>query len=437
MKTIKKIINLLITVILSFTIIFSVFSGFVRFILTNKNMYTKLLNESNTYSLVYDKLYNKIDYLLGDSISDDLKKNIITQDDVKKEADVVLDCIISDIKNGQANVPEIDDTIYKERTADALKTLIGLDSKLNINKELSYEDGINDYRVVSYKGNNSNNISSNNLIENNISKNIKINTLTLNYHKNDDDNVMGRNVTTREELEEKGREILKEKGITESEAKKKLEERGMSESDVLNFLEENGFVEDESKINDNNSENQNTGKVTKKEIQDIASYIISNNSKSLDEKMEEISSKLMEKSDKIIKTEINKLNCSDIINTSYFKLLVEGTSLLYNMFYISLGFIIVLIIALFLINHKDTSIANLKIGGSLLFSGTVLIIIFGSAYYLKYYRIVISYLNKSYFESMILNSANEFLKIMLISSVVIFLVGLIINIIAVKREHNR
>ena len=126
----KKIANIIVSIILVLTIILTMLSGICRFTLTNKSIYLNLLEKSNTYSIIKDELYKKMSAILGEDISEDLKKSIITEEDVRTEADVVLDCMISNLKSGQANTPEIDTSIYKQRIADALKSLAGYERKI-------------------------------------------------------------------------------------------------------------------------------------------------------------------------------------------------------------------------------------------------------------------------------------------------------------------
>jgi len=142
MNNSRKYVNVIASILLFITVLLTILSGFVRFIATNKYIYLKLLENSNTYCVVEEALSNKMSKLLGNDISEDLKKSIITEEDIRKEADTVLDCMLSDLISGQANIPEIDTSIYKERIADALKSLTGYDVKITDDNNYQYILGI-------------------------------------------------------------------------------------------------------------------------------------------------------------------------------------------------------------------------------------------------------------------------------------------------------
>ena len=230
MKNSKKLTNIILSILLVVTIILAALSGIVRFAATNKAVYLNLLEESNTYSIVEEALSNKMAAILGDDISENLKKSIITEEDIRKEADVVLDCVISNLISGQAVLPQIDTEIYKERVADALKSLTGFEVESNNDNNLTSSIQFNDVCLTSI-----------NVLEKNdrlINENM-FNAGNLNNNKNN--NFVLVNMASRAELEAKGRALLREKGLTEEEARRKAAERGISEQDVWNYLEENGY----------------------------------------------------------------------------------------------------------------------------------------------------------------------------------------------------
>ena len=235
MNNSTKYLNVITSVLLVITIILTVLSGFVRFVATNKSIYSKLLEDSNTYYVVEEALSNKMSSLLGSDISEDLKESIITEDDIRKEADVVLDCMISNLVSGQPTIPEIDTSIYKERIADALNSLTGYDVKITDDNNLTSSIQINDYYVTPIKT-----ISnSTDLIGENMFVLEKLNKV------NNNDAVLF-NMASRAELEAKGRAMLQERGLTEAEARQKAAAMGITEDDVWNYLEQNGYLDEES-----------------------------------------------------------------------------------------------------------------------------------------------------------------------------------------------
>ena len=457
----KKIANIIASIILVLTIILTMLSGICRFTLTNKSIYLNLLEKSNTYSIIENELYKKMSAILGEDISEDLKKSIITEDDVRKEADVVLDCMISDLVNGQANIPEIDTSIYKERIADALKSLVGYENISNndINLTSNIQDEDLSVRPVKLS------VENLNLARKNM-------TVSSNLNKKNNQQFCIINLATREELEAKGRAILKEKGITEEEARQKAAERGITEDDVWNYLKESGYLdeEEESKKQENNpeynessneiydnsdseavikseneindistSDSKDENKVSKNKIQKIVTSVLMDKSKNFDEKIEEISLRLMEEAEKIIDNEMEKLNFSKIINSDKFITLVKISSILYKYFYMFLLLNILICIALILINKNSFEKGIIIIGRSLLTSGIVMSLIFGFIYVSKIYEKIINMINfnKAYFEPIYLECAEYFSLISCLVAISIFLLGLVFNIFMMKKKLTR
>lgn len=456
----KKIANIIASIILVLTIILTMLSGICRFTLTNKTIYLNLLEKSNTYSIIKDELYKKMSAILGEDISEDLKKSIITEEDVRKEADVVLDCMISDLISGQADIPEIDTSIYKERIADALKSLAGYEriSSNDTNLTSNIQDEDLSVRPVKLSIENTNLIGENMIVSSNLNK------------KNDQQFYII-NLATRQELEAKGRAILKEKGISEAEARQKAAEKGITEDDVWNYLRESGYLdeEQESERQENNSEHNESSnevynnsdleaeiksetvisdtstsdsndenKISKNKIQKIVTSVLMDKSKNFHEKVEEISLRLMEEAEKIIDNEMEKLNFSKIINSDKFITLVKIISILYTYFYMFLLLNILICIVLILINKNSFEKSIIIIGTSLLTSGIVMSLIFGFIYLSKIYgKINIINFNKAYFEPIYLECAEYFSRVSCLVSISIFLLGLVFNIFMMKKKLTR
>ena len=465
MNNSTKYLNVITSVLLVITIILTVLSGFVRFVATNKSIYSKLLEDSNTYYVVEEALSNKMSSLLGSDISEDLKESIITEDDIRKEADVVLDCMISNLVSGQPTIPEIDTSIYKERIADALNSLTGYDVKITDDNNLTSSIQINDYYVTPIKT-----ISnSTDLIGENMFVLEKLNKVNNN-------DVVLFNMASRAELEAKGRAMLQERGLTEAEARQKAAAMGITEDDVWNYLEQNGYLDEESESESNisddssgeenatsnnnedtsnnqesnetesktsensisdssNNENDDT-KVSRKKIQNIVASVIMDSSKSFDEKVEEISSKLMDEAGKIVDTEMEKLNFSKVIDSTKFKYAITVTSILYNNFYVLLAIVVAVCVLLIFINKESIVKGCTIIGRCIIVSGIIMSLIFGSIYLSKIYTHIDMNLNKDYFEPMFLQTAQYFSKTLSIISITILLIGLITNIFMMKKKIN-
>ncbi len=468
MNNSKKFANIILSIVLVVTIILTILSSIIRFSATNKGIYLRLLEDSNTYSNVEQALSNKMVAILGNDISENLKESIITEEDIRKEANVALDCILSDLISGQANIPQIDTTIYKERIAEALNTLTGFEAKIRSDKNLTSSIQSNDMCLTPI-----NTVNSNDKLIGESMFNIH----NLNENKNND--LILVNVATRAELEAQGRAMLKEKGMTEEEARRKAAERGISEQDVWNYLQENGYLDEESQneessdsgvqkdevsdkdadssnssnttnsnetINNNvqadksNTSNDNKNdetKVSKKKIQEIVTSVLMDGNKNFDEKVNEISSKLMEEAEKIINAEMEKLNFSKVINSNEFNVAIKITSALYNNFYVLLLLIVIICVLIFFVN-KESAVNGLGIiGSSVLVAGVIMSLIFGYVYMSKVYTHIDINLNKAYFEPMFLQCAEYFSNILCASSIIILFLGLIINICTMKMKLTR
>ncbi|MEX0049699.1 hypothetical protein AB2T85_03540 [Clostridium butyricum] len=468
MNNSKKFANIILSIVLVVTIILTILSSIIRFSATNKGIYLRLLEDSNTYSNVEQALSNKMVAILGNDISENLKESIITEEDIRKEANVALDCILSDLISGQANIPQIDTTIYKERIAEALNTLTGFEAKIRSDKNLTSSIQSNDMCLTPI-----NTVNSNDKLIGESMFNIH----NLNENKNND--LILVNVATRAELEAQGRAMLKEKGLTEEEARRKAAERGISEQDVWNYLEENGYLDEESqseessdsgvqkdevsdkstdssnssnstdsnetinnnvqadKSNTSNDNKNNETKVSKKRIQEIVTSVLMDGNKSFDEKVNEISSKLMEEAEKIINAEMEKLNFSKVINSNEFNVAIKITSALYNNFYVLLLLIVIICVLIFFVN-KESAVNGLGIiGSSVLVAGVIMSLIFGYVYMSKVYTHIDINLNKAYFEPMFLQCAEYFSNILCASSIIILFLGLIINICTMKMKLTR
>lgn len=465
MKRTKKCINIVLTALLTCTILITMLSAFVRFSLTNKQSYLNLLESTNTYSAVTEALYEKMSAILGDDISEDLKKSIITEEDVRKEADVVLNYVISDFVYGQTVVPEINTDIYKERIAEALESLTGYSDYLNDRKDLTSSEIEGTHTV-----------QPTNLT---VNVNIKpsISYLNIRNSNNVSDELFFENLATRAEIEAQGRAMLREKGMTEDEARAKLAEKGISEEEAWQYLRDNGYLDEESGTDEesqisadthkgtnndtdfnsesaskseadistpDNSQEMNSqskhvddSKISKKKIQNIVISIILDKNLNFEEKMDNIYSELMNEAEIIINKEMDNLNFSKLINSNMFNYVVKMTSILYKSFYIDLSLLLIILMVLGIINSFNFETVINYLTKSMLISGLLSVSIFGFIYLSKIYMHFIEIVNKSYFQSMFVSSSEYFCRILFIASAGIFIAGLIMNIFMIKKRLTR
>ena len=125
MNKTKKSISLIIEILLMFSIMLAVLSIFLKCIVLNKNTYTNILDKNNTYEQVKESIYDKIDALLSaKNINYDIKESIITEDDIKREADNVISGFIQYLETGENNIKPIDTELYKQRVKDIIENII-------------------------------------------------------------------------------------------------------------------------------------------------------------------------------------------------------------------------------------------------------------------------------------------------------------------------
>ena len=451
MNKAKRDSNILIMILLILSIMLLVLSIFINSVVLNKNTYIKLLEESDTYTKVEEVIYKKMDSLLGSDSNEGIKRSIITPEDVKREADNVLTCILGNLKTGQSNLPVIETSLYKERVADILKSFTSYGSSSN--NDLNINDKFQVDNMVYVKSNfNFVNMVISNKNAKDISNSLKLEELA-----------------TRAEIEAKGREILKQKGMSEAEARKKLAEKGMTEEQVWNILKEKGYLDDEgssesnpsndkiSNADENNSNNEskiekgnveekdlaqsdnstgtNDGKLSQEKVQKIIGSIITDNSKTFEEKIDTISNRLLEEAGTAIDDEIEKLNFNKLIKSTKFNLLAKSTSIFHKFYLVFMTMPIVLVLILIKLNVKKIKEILTSIAISVTVSGLIFSLFFGSIYILKPYKNIT--LKAVYLIDMLLSTMNYFLEILLISGIIIFIIGLTLFIPKVKYKFSK
>ncbi|WP_242845364.1 hypothetical protein [Clostridium botulinum] len=330
----------IIIILLMFSITLAILSTFVNLVVLNKNRYLELLDKSNAYTKVEEKLYEKMDSLLGSNVDENIKKSIITDEDIKKECNVVLTSIIDDLKTGKNNKPIIDNEAYKTRVKETLKSIIGQDVPSNNN--LSFNNNFN-IKNMSF-----------------IKDEVQGNKYEMSYTFDSDNNSISSpivlvNLASRAELEAKGRAVLKAKGLTEAQARQKLAEKGISEEQVWNMLKENGYLDEEDSSDSNNNSSQNSetnsddikssnnnnndsvkeqliknNNLYSGEFKGVIDSVISDNTMTFEEKIGAISDKVSDIAGKFIDDEMQKLTLSNLIDSKLFKVSSNITSFLHK-----------------------------------------------------------------------------------------------------------
>lgn len=423
----KKCIKSSINILLGLSIFVLILSAFIRFTLVDKEIYVTLFNKNNIYSKVKETIYKKMDSTLDMKLSNDFKESIINEDDIKNEADNVLNCVIDDMKSGQSNIPVSDVDLYKERIAKAINSFINIDNS------------------ISYSGK---------LMNNN---NLTWDMVTINSESN---MFYIQRLASKAEIEARGREILREKGITEAEARKKLAEKGMTEAQVWDYLEKNGYLdndEDDSSNNENinqnneansqinnngtndtessNSESKSSDKILNSNT--INDVVNSDSKVSFKEKMQSIADKVAENSEKIIVEEVEKLNLSKIIQTKEFSIAVKISAILYKSFYVLL-FITITLVFLIIKLHKGEYINAIRsIGLSLFMPSIILALTSFGANKLQIYNGIDIGTSNPYLKDIFFVTAEHFLRILYISTGILSMFGIILYFFYLIRINAR
>lgn len=198
----SSIKNVVLEILLMASIMLAVLSVFFKYVLLNEATYLNIFNESGTYRELKDYIYEKIDKVLSSKgINIDIKESIITEDDVKKEADNVVHELLEYLKTGENNVKPMDTSIYKQRVSDMLDSI--MDNMIKpTSGDLSFNDKFQTENMGYTKG-----VSQVNGI-----------SYIKPALKDGQGNIKVEQLMSKSEAEAKVREILRQKGLTEEEA---------------------------------------------------------------------------------------------------------------------------------------------------------------------------------------------------------------------------
>jgi len=438
MNKTKKSISIIIEILLIFSIMLAVLAIFFKVIVLNKNTYTDILNKNNTYEQVKESIYIKIDALLSTkNINYDIKESIITEDDVKREADNVISGFIQYLKTGENNIKPIDSEIYKQRVSDILHSIIGGIVKPNTN-ELSFNDNLQGRNIVS------------------IENKLEFNTMLLikDNSKDEQDQIEVEKLMTQSEAEARVREILKQKGLTEEQAIEKATKKGITEEQALRILAGYGITIDdksEAEVNKSSSQNSNDNQIQSKKSSDKTTgdskKETSSNSqtentinqipdeKSTKSELDRVLNKLVDEAGSLIEKEVKKINMDKVLESSIIQKLAKITSIIYKMFWIFMILPIILMTILIKINGKDFNSSLKSISNGFLLAGLILFGIFFCGYALKVYEKF--NINIVYLKDVVSYTIKHFLMILSTCGIATFIIGLLMFIPTIKKNPSK
>lgn len=414
---------------------FAIIAIFLKYVFLNKNVYLKILNESGTYEQIKDSIYKKIDDTLSSkNIKIDIKEAIITEDDLKREADSVISGIIEYLKTGQNNVKPIDTKVYKERVSDVLYSIIGNVTE-RTNNDLSFNNNLQAENIA-YAGSE---FKLNNMMV--IKEQSKVEQVSIEVEK----------LMAKEEAEAKVRALLKQKGLTEEQAIQKAIEKGITEEQALEILAGYGIIIDEESQGDKfqreNSNNSNSSSVQREdntnekynkgaspngEIGSTINEIPTD--KNIKNPLDNIANKLLDEAGNNIEKEIDKINLNKILESSKMQKLAKTTSITYKLFWLFMILPILFIALLIIQNNKDVNASLKYIRNAFLLVGLIFLGVFFSAYALRVYTKI--NIDQVYFKETISYMIQHFLLVLSKYGIVSFVIGLSMYIPTIKRGSN-
>jgi len=445
--------SIIIQILLIFSITIAILAVFLKYVILDKNTYLNILNEKGAYEQTRDYLYIKIDNMLSSkNINIDIKESIITEDDIKNEADNAISGFIQYLETGENNIKPIDVELYKQRVKDIIGNVIKpTKTDVSFNSDLQIVNTVGKVNKLEY---------SNIMIHKEQSK---IGQSSIEVQK----------LMTQSEAEAKVRELLKKKGLTEEQAIEKATKKGITEEQALKILASYGITIDDkpsSEVNksatessqkssgstnnggnnttdsaeidsDNTtySDKKDSDNATRNSSEETTSNSQMGNAtnkkiadKNIKNKLDGVLNKLLDEAVNSIEKEIEKVNLNKILQSSKLQRLAQITSIIYKFFWMFMVLPFILMAILIKINGKDFN-SNLKyIRDAFLSVGLILVAIFFGAYVLKVYEKI--NIDIVYVKDIVSYTIKHFLIVLSTCGFVTFIVGLFMFIPTIKKS---
>lgn len=480
----KRYISFIVEIILIFSIMLSILAIFVKSVALNKNTYLNILNQNNTYSNVKDSVYEKMDKVLGSNIDNDIKESIIAEEDIKREADTLITSLIEYLKTGENNINPINTKIYEERVEKAINLILA-DLSGSSSKDLSFND-IQLEDMTSTK----NEFEFNDMmLFKEVSKSGQDYFYIEKLMSSSEAEAKIRGLLKEKGLTEaEARQKMVEKGITREQALEILEGYGISIDDETksggNGTSSSGSDNNENETSsensnnnqsqdtqgNNNSENQSSNgsgnvaqgqeseNVTSNEVttresgdsdsnsgvsfisklqEEIIDAIITDDGKTIEEKLIVIEDKVSDEVKNKMNAEIEKMNINKLLESDKVASLAKITSSFYKMFWLFMILPIILMLILIKLNNWKLYPSLRWIGSGLILAGLFIFIISFGGYLSKFYEninIDIINMNVSYLNDVIHSTVEHLLRSMSILGIIAFFKGLVLLIPTIKKS---
>lgn len=474
----KKFLNFILEIMLTFSIILLVIAIFFRSIVLDKNTYANILDKNNTYSYIKEVIYEKMDKTLGSSIDNNIKESIISEEDIKKEADSLMDGFILYFETGQNNIQPIDMKIYRDRVENIIDSM--LTNFPASPDENAYPKAIHGNNTVSK----TNGLQFNNMV------------IIKEKSKGEQASFSTEKLMTSVEAKDRIKALLKEKGLTEAQARQMMIEKGITNDQAIKMLEGYGITIDDGSVpsqngsssNNNSSSSSNgaksviegdnkdtignsndgsnnqysdnqegmeqkienaisgeaasqnvsnadgqSGTSFKSKLQEeVIAAVIADDGKSIDEKLNIIKDKVSDEVINKMNSEIEKLNLNELIKSNKIAYLAKITSVFYKMFWLFVLIPILLILLIAKLNNWKKYSSLKFIGTGFIFAGIFTSLIYLGIYASKFYENI--NIDKVYFNNVISITVKHLLSDLSIMGVVTLGIGLILFIPVMKKK---
>lgn len=433
----SSIKNVVLEILLIASIMLAVLSMFLKYVLLNESTYLNVFNESGTYVELKDYIYEKIDNVLSSKgVNIDIKESIITEEDVKKEADNTVHEVLEYLKTGENNVKPLDTSIYKQRVSDILDSIMNNMIKPT-SSDLSLNDKFRAENMVYTKG-----ISQGNGI-----------SYIKPALKDGQGNIKVEQLMSKSEAEAKVREILRQKGLTEEEAIEKATKKGITEEQALKMLKDYGITIDDyesgessdatttedsndnvSKSQDSNNQESKEGTSSSSNKEDPNTINNTQDGKSPKSRLDNIKSKLVDEAGKSIDKEVEKMNFNKIFESNKIHKLAQIAAIIYKLFWLFIMIPIIIMCILIKINAKGLDSSLKYIGTAFFIVGLILVIVSSGIYHLKVYENINAI--PVYLKDTIYNLVDYSLIVLLKYGATVLVIGLLLFISGIWKKYQ-
>ena len=133
---IKMALSVVISMLMMFSIMCTIIVAFIKFTVFNPDTYLNILDSEEIHERIYDTIQGNMAYALTiNNISNDVKDNVISLEEVKTEVDNIVREFVLYLKTGENNIKPVNTEVYADRFNNNLMAFIK-DNSIHINDEV-------------------------------------------------------------------------------------------------------------------------------------------------------------------------------------------------------------------------------------------------------------------------------------------------------------